>query len=672
MTQSSSSDGTKAKPFNSWLPLDPIRFLIGLRQKWLWFILLPSIFAVAGGLVGLTKTENRFSVSLQLLRAEVPSAVQASQEGNAFKPRELSDETLLAVTYASEVMNAVGSALDPVRSGNTVKSMVEISKQRGTDFFYITAHSRITPEDAIRTVQLWADEIVEFTRTLQRRESEDMHQFLTTQGLELSNQLATVNRRILEFSEESEFYDAEQQTNSYLSSLENLQMRQAESRIELQSKEIQIDRYRDELRNQSPLFEELRRKQQELTFLQGRYTDDNPLVKEKIYEISFLEERLAQLRTGEIQDLKEFTGSDLGNNLYLEILSLENERIQLSRIVETYDELISAKRGQVASLPRMQMNLTELNDQRQQLLNALALIDARKKEAEFYINNPPGYWKIFQSPELRDVAVSAQPVKAMILGAGGFAGGIGLALLIAVFWELRQKGIRSPLQGAIATRTRPVLHFQSGVERNASILVKWKLRKPPPEPDNGPNLLRFWLTELARSEQPYPAVFFQAIESSPVILRFWHQFLDIVGQDKVPIVLLPLDENDLADLPELPEWDNQPQGVFLSRALINGEEPGPVVSALRPLGHAFIVSAKRLRPQDFKALLATEAIYYLMDPEVTSHQQARFKTDVIRTIRGPGHGLILTSHVIQRSVPGLIHSLEMAIFQHQSRTEPDS
>ena len=282
MTEERTEKPSNGRPFQLPLPMDPCRLLLGMRERWYWLFLLPTLLGVAGLVVGLMKTEDRYSVSLQLLSAEVPSGIQASQEGTAFKPRQLSDETLLAVTYASEVMKAVGESLDPPRPGSTVKSSVEINKQRGTDFFYITAHSRVGAEDAIAMVNSWAREIVAFTRELQRREAKDMFAFLSAQVEESGRQLDEVNHKILAFSQESEFYDAEKQTESYLSSLENLQMRQAEARIELQSKAIQIDRYREELRNQSPLFEELRRKQKELTFLQGRYTDDNPLVKDKL------------------------------------------------------------------------------------------------------------------------------------------------------------------------------------------------------------------------------------------------------------------------------------------------------------------------------------------------------------------------------------------------------
>ena len=652
------------------MPFDPFRILLGLRQKWYWFLIFPTIFGFAGGFVGLIKTENRYSVSLQLLRAGIPGTVQASQEGTAFKPRELSDETLLAITYSSEVMEAVGKKLDPPRSGASVKKTVEINKQRGTDFFYLTAHSRSGPEDSIAIVNGWASEIVTFTRDLQRREARDMHDFLSAQLIEIADQLTIINKEILAFSEESEFYDADMQTESYLASLENLQMRMAEAKIELQSKEVQIERYREELRNQSPIFEELRNLEKELTFLQGRYTNENPLVKEKIYEISFLRERLEALRSGEIKDLKEFTGSELGNNLYLEILALENERIQLRGIVDSFDEMIVAKKAQVAALPKMQMGLRELNDQRNLLLNAQSLLDTRKKEAEFYMKNPPGYWKIFQTPELGDVAVSSQPIKILIFGAAGVGLGGFIALCIAILWELRQPGIRSPLQGAIVSSTRPVLHVQIGSQSKPSILEHLRLVKESLPNDPRPDIMRFWLTELARPNPPFPSAFFQVVENVPQINEFWSCFLGLVEKDDIPVVLMPLDDDAIPMLSGVPVHGDGLQGISISRMLIEDRTAlAERVGDLAGRAYVLVVAARPLRSKDLNVLNAVDRFYTIIAPEDSTRDGTRFSTDVIHTVRKSLHGLILITPTLRRTIPRFLYSLQMFFFQNQARED---
>lgn len=673
MSQDRPETAASGRPFRIPLPVDPCRIILGMRERWFWLILLPLLLGGTGLITGLVKTEDRYSVSLQLLRAEVPAAIQASQEGTAFKPRQLSDETLLAVTYASEVMSAVGDSLDPPRSGNAVKSMVEINKQRGTDFFYITAHSRFGAEDAIATVNSWAREIVAFTRELQRREARDMYAFLGAQVDESTRQLESVNEKILTFSQESEFYDAEKQTESYLASLENLQMRQAEARIELQSKAIQIERYREELRNQSPLFEELRRKQKELTFLQGRYTNDNPLVKEKLHEIAFLQERLEQLKAGEVEDLKEFTGSDLGNNLYLEILALENERTQLQSVVETYQQLIAEKRSQVASLPQKQMSLRELNDQRQQLLTALSLMDARRKEAEFFINNPPGYWKIFQTPDLRDVSVRSQPIKALLLAFAAAGAGLLLALTLAIVWELRQPGLRTPLQAAIATHTRPVLLVENGTSAGTSLLDRWRGGQPEPVNDPAAGVLHFWLTEMAKPEPPYATSLFVAVDPVPQVSELMKLLATVAGDDDAPLLLVPMTQAAVAFIPPMETYSGQTRGSFLCEDLLGeGEQAERLIDQLAGRAHVILLATEPLRTRDFKVLKKVDRVYLIASPGVTKVQQARLRADVILTVRGPLDGLILVGPVLRRTLQRLLFRIQMQYFGQRNRTERQS
>ena len=57
------------RPFMFPLTFDPLRILHGIRSQWLWFVLLPIGLATAGVYFGLKTTQDRFSVSLQLIHA---------------------------------------------------------------------------------------------------------------------------------------------------------------------------------------------------------------------------------------------------------------------------------------------------------------------------------------------------------------------------------------------------------------------------------------------------------------------------------------------------------------------------------------------------------------------------------------------------------------------------
>ena len=324
----------------------------------------------------------------------------------------------------------------------------------------------------------------------------------------------------------------------------------------------------------------------------------------------------------------------------------------------------------MAALPQKQMSLRELNDQRQQLLTALSLMDARRKEAEFFINNPPGYWKIFQRPELRDVSVRSQPLKALLLAFAAFGGGLALALILSITWELRQPGLRTPLQAAIASRTRPVLLFESGQSGDASILDRWWGRERKPVNDPPSEVLRFWLTEMARPEPPYPCALFVAVNPLQQVRDLMDMMVEVAGQDSAPVVMMPLSEDAVRYVPDLPSFTGQMHGAFVSRELVaDAAVAEALMDGLCRRAHVIILATEQLRTRDFKVLKLVDQAYLLATPGVSTSQGVRFRADVMSTVRGPLHGLILVGPVLQRTLQRLLFRLQMYYFNLRNRAE---
>ena len=278
-------------------------------------------------------------------------------------------------------------------------------------------------------------------------------------------------------SNKNNFVDVDKQTETALSTLENTKIQLSNTRIALETKDVQIKRYREELRAQSPLEADIKKKREELTFLRGRYTDENPLVKEKLYEIEYINQQLEATADASVEDLKNFTGSDLGNNLYLEIIALQNERTQTEKMLKSLEQRLIEQKVLVADLPEKALRLSELKSRRDLLIDAQALLDSRRKEAAFYETKAPGYWRVFQEPDLNEVAYSSQNVKALLLGFVGFAGGLAIALLIALFWEALQPGLRTPLEAAIATGALPIFNYVTEGAKKPSWCVRRLFRK---------------------------------------------------------------------------------------------------------------------------------------------------------------------------------------------------
>ena len=65
----------------------------------------------------------------------MPDLFTVNPVGDSFKPRALDDETLLATTYATQVMISTANSFQPARSPLDVKRNVAITNDKKTDFF---------------------------------------------------------------------------------------------------------------------------------------------------------------------------------------------------------------------------------------------------------------------------------------------------------------------------------------------------------------------------------------------------------------------------------------------------------------------------------------------------------------------------------------------------------
>lgn len=661
-----SSQPSQLRPPPDW-PADPLRLLLGIRHRWKWFLILPAAGLLLGAVAGWRLAENRYSVSLQLIKLEVPSAVQASGEGQPFRPRLLSDDTLLATTYATEVLAGAAGRLSPPRSGGELKSQVQIQKQRNTDFFYLTAHSRRSRQDALDMVREWAAAIIDFTRQLQRREAIEMRTFLDGQMSQLQGELEAVNGRIIAFSNQEGYFGGASEVDDVLKEAGDEEKRLTETRLRAEVKRVQLERYENELRGQSPLRAEIHRRREELATLLGRYTRENPLVEAKEMEIAILEAK-AGGESDTAAELRNFTGTDLGNSLYLEVLALQAEYEELKGLVQQLEQRLAQKRSALQSLPARQMAHGELSHRREELLTATTFLAGRLKEAEFYAGHAPGYWRVFQEPQLGDVQASSRRTKILGLSLLAAAAGFLAALLLALLWELAQPGTRTALGAVMAARAWPaaLLNGPSEAARPSWTLRRLGLARPP---DPRAEARRFWLQHAARSGPPASWFLFATagrVEPADEAL-WWQSFLAALLDDGGRFCLVDLAGPDLALGPQ--PWQDASAGGPLNEAACHyrlppGQEPPPParVEEWRRTHHVFYRYSGPPSARVFAALRPVEAYFLINSPHLSRRVEVREAAAVYRRLLGPARGLVLLQPPICQTVPWAIDRLEKSFF----------
>ncbi|MEO0793778.1 MAG: hypothetical protein AAFX93_01375 [Verrucomicrobiota bacterium] len=574
----SEKSSSSAPGFKFPLGFDPLRWVYALVLRCYWPIGFALVLAVIGFVVGSSFNTMTYSVSLQLIKKPVTSVIKAAEQGNAFRPRELNDRSLRSTLFANEAIykTATAMGIDPEK----LKGSVDIEQLEGTDFFYITVHSDQSAQAAIDTVKLWADEIVYYTIGLQRRESVTMLELLDEESSDLARDLEEVNQRLLNFSSDNDFLDGDKQLEASLRAIATMELQLEDARILLKSKSEQLKSLVSELQELSPISDQLKSANEELAELRGRYTDSNPLVKEKLYAIEYLKEKLKEEKEDPGDDLRRYTGTPLGNQLYLEVVQARNQLLQLNQRVKEYERLLEEQKGRLQHLPRQILRYSELLQQRDQLRGAFELLNSRLQEARIFAENAPGYWEVFQNPSMGDVSATVNRKKALLLGFAGFSGGAFLGLALSVFLEKRRPSPYFPLSYAIAAGAQPVLSLST--ESRDS----WRA-----------DLNAFWLTDLIRLQRDGYLAIVTAHADMENECAFWQTLFQMAESDDTPLKVLDLSQkpSDIGgsegqqvawrDLDDWRTWaeENLRAGPVLLR--LRGDPYPAIIPILEQVGH---------------------------------------------------------------------------------------
>ena len=517
------------------------------------------IFGTLGVIAGVKITSQSFAISTSLIKRRVPQTVQASETGQAFRPVDLNDATLLATLHASEALELALKRVDNGIDPGFAKSLTEATQLEGTDIFYITYHSPLSPEDAVAFSGIWAEEINAYTRRLQQTEARDVRAILAKEVAALEQEINTTNLELLNFSKERNFLGGDSQVAAVLGQLSQIELGLDAARTSVDSKRQQLVNLKEQLERQSPIELRIKTARDELANLRSTYTDENPLVLTKLQSIGYLEEQLDKLKEGGEVGLEAYTGTPLGDQIYLSIISLRNELLEAESRMESLESLRQTIATRLAEFPAIISAYEALQSKRAAHFEGLSLMKNRLKEAEIFASGVSGYWQVFQEPDPRSVIPSSLVRKPVMLGVAGTFGGAGLAVLLT-FLLTHRTSRRSILECCAATRGPLICHLPTTLEEHARAAID-----------------HFWITHLApRLDQSKPVLFWTAALDPADERRLWSMLADAAFKDTgKPMQVLDLTPDPLwADRtrPESLVWSSQPSGSA-------GPESPPVTRA---------------------------------------------------------------------------------------------
>jgi uncharacterized protein involved in exopolysaccharide biosynthesis len=528
------------------LPFDPVRMLAGVLARWPWIAIGMVVAGALGTLFGMHITHHSYSLTVSLIKRRVPQTVQTSESGHAYRPVDLNDATLLATLLATAPLDmalkrCAQNGVDP----NRINTLVEAKQLTGTDIFHITYNSPVSPEDAVAFTAIWAEEINAYTQRLQQTEAREVLFILQKEVTEREQQLDIINQAILDFSKANDYLGGEAQVAAVLAKLSQLEIQLETTRATAASKEEQLKHCTEQIHRQSPIESQLKTAKDELANLRSTYTDANPLVQAKQQSIDYLNEQIeASAAKGQLE-LNSYTGTALGNQLYISILNLRNELLEASNQVRSLEKLYQATAKRLAGFPAIISAYDALKRKNTTITEELTLMNNRLKEAEIFASSAPGYWQVFQAPDVRRIIPSSLVKKPAILGAVcGILGG-GLATLLTLLLTHRTTR-RSVLECCVATRAPLAACIPTTSDENARAAIH-----------------HYWITQLApRLNTPSSILWWTPALDPGDERRFWTMLASAARDDTgKPIHIHDLTPDALWDdvaCPDYVKWHAGP------------------------------------------------------------------------------------------------------------------
>lgn len=523
------------------LPFDPLRMLAGVLSRWPLIVIGTIACAIFGTLAGIRSTHQSFSLTVSLIKRRMPPAVQVSEVGQAYRPVDLNDATLLATLLASEPLDL---AIKHSKNGvdvNRAKEFIEAKQLEGTDIFYITYRSPISAADAVAFSTIWATEINSYTQRLQQTEAREVLLILQKEVTDLEGKMAANDLEILNFSKQKDYLGGEAQVSAALAKLSQIELQLETFRTKAASTEAQLKNYTSQIQRQSPIDSQLKTVKDELANLRATYTDANPLVQAKLQSIEYLNEQISKSADKEVSELDSYTGTPLGNSLYLSILGLRNEQLEATSQIQALEKLYQITSERLAEFPEIVSAYEALKKKSRSLSESLSLMSNRLKEAEIFASGAPGYWQVFQAPDARLIIPSSRVKKPALIGIVcailGAAGSIFLTLLFT-----HRTPRRSALECCSETGAPFMAQISSASEADATIAIE-----------------QLWISHLAPHRNTPAHVLWWTPALDPAAeRRFWSLLATAAWNDSgKPLRIHDLSPNSLwsdANRPSSLEW----------------------------------------------------------------------------------------------------------------------
>lgn len=445
------------KPLTYVLPFDPWRAVHALWRSRYLAIIVGCLLAIVAFVAARFVVKPRYKASTQLVRQLLPDTYRATQSGESYKPAEIPIPVLTSsIMRGRPLMERAGKASDPETSAAVMMAGIDVTIEKKSEVIVTTFSSMVSAARAVSLVNTFADEVVKYTRELQAQDASEVNDFLKQQITRCDIDLDRANEDLLRYAKISDLVDADKEMDSYLSERANFDLKYESMRIDHDTLDLKIQSVERELAKVSPAAARLQNARGELVQLLTRYTDLNPIVQEQRERIAALEEELKTSESATEAAPPQGGENSIAGSLYLQRVELLSQKKVLGEQKKQLETLRNKLTEKLQQLPRKSLEYAVLRSKRQTLASTREILASRQREAQLYMANPIGYYRVLQPASLGDVAVDSRRSTKAIFAAAGFAFGFFIIAALVIARELADSRVKTPADLRRVTRL-PVL-----------------------------------------------------------------------------------------------------------------------------------------------------------------------------------------------------------------------
>jgi protein involved in polysaccharide export with SLBB domain/uncharacterized protein involved in exopolysaccharide biosynthesis len=508
------------------LPFDPARLILALLRNWFWPPLVGLALAVPLGVYGYLKFQTGYYVDVQLIRREVTTTIRASPFGDAFKPHSAGVATVMSLMQSPKLMEQVAGEATPPVNPTALLSQLTIKQEKDTDLIDVNLKTKTSPANTADLANLYCKEVEAMTSQMEADEAASLDKFLRDQIAKTDAELESVNKELLDFRRDNQFFGEDRELEAYLRQLSDTESQMGMIQALTETANFRLASLQKELASQNPLTQQLAQAKHDLAALRANYTDDNPMVKDALDRVAALDKEVATAAQAGTNQVFQFSETNpQANDIYLQLVNLKDEQAgretQMKQLQTTRDSI----QEKLKAIPEKSQRYAQIVAHQQSLLGARDLLAGRQREAQVYEDSPTGLYHIFAQATPDTVVESSRWKKIIILSVAALIFGLGLTLFVICVRELLNLRVISAGDLKRTAGVPVVLRLQDMSDRDEAALKQWRFR-------SWSQLLR----SLNLGDATHPVVAFasaQAGEGKSYLLR---QLREAAKDRRLPLV----------------------------------------------------------------------------------------------------------------------------------------